>query len=103
MKAGKLKQCLQQSNNQADQLGSGSHNGGISQASLGTINVIFVTMREEPYPARGVMLMLMQVEGPEGKASSKRCKVSNQLIIGFSKDDKLITIQPHDDALVVTT
>ncbi|XP_075651109.1 uncharacterized protein LOC142621663 [Castanea sativa] len=43
-----------------------------------------------------------KVEGPEGEASSKRCKVSDQPIIGFSKDDKLGTIQPYDDALVVT-
>ena len=67
-----------------------------------TINVIFATMREEPHPAKGVMLMLVQVGGLEGEALSKRCKVSDQPIIGFSKDDKLGTIQSHDDALVVT-
>lgn len=46
--------------------------------------------------------MSTQVEGPEGEALSKRCKVSGQLVIGFSEDDKLGTIQPHNDALVVT-
>ena len=42
------------------------------------------------------------MEGPEGEALSKRCKVLDQPIIGFSEDDKLGTIQPHDNALVVT-
>ena len=40
--------------------------------------------------------------GPEREALSKRCKVLDQPIIGFSEDDKLGTIQPHDNALVVT-
>ena len=102
VKVGKLRQFLQQSNNQADRTGSGSHNDGIPRATLGTINVIFATMREEPYPAKGVMLMSTQVEGLESEALSKRFSVSDQPIIGFSKDDKLGTIQPHDDALVMT-
>ena len=57
VKAGKLKQFLQQSNNQADQPSCESHNGGIPRASLGTISVIFATMKEKPHQARGVMLM----------------------------------------------
>ena len=58
MKAGKLKQFLQQSNNQTNRLGSGSYNGGVPRASLGTINVIIATMREKPHPVKGVMLIL---------------------------------------------
>ena len=73
MKVGKLKQFLQQSNNQVDRPASGSHNCGIPRVSLGTINVIFATMGEEPHPVRGVMLMSTQVKGFEGEASSKRC------------------------------
>ena len=37
-----------------------------------------------------------------GEASSKRPKILDQPIIGFSEDDKVGTIQPHVDALVVT-
>ena len=33
---------------------------------------------------------------------SKRSKKGNSLILGFSNKDKKGTIQPHDDALVVT-
>ena len=69
---------------------------------LGTINVIFATLREEPYLINGIMLVSSQVEGPEGKASSKRPRISYQPIIGFLEDDKLGTIQPHGNALLVT-
>lgn len=42
------------------------------------------------------------MEGPEEEAPSKRPKILDQPIIGFSEDDKLGTIQTHDDALMVT-
>ena len=32
----------------------------------------------------------------------KRVKIGISLVLGFSDEDKLGTIQPHDDALVVT-
>ena len=32
----------------------------------------------------------------------KRVKMGILLVLGFSDEDKLGTIQPHDDALVVT-
>ena len=33
---------------------------------------------------------------------SKRAKVEIPLVMGFSNEDKIGTIQPHDDALVIT-
>lgn len=69
---------------------------------MGTINVIFTTPRKEPHLASGIMLVSSQVEGPKEEAPSKRPKISDQPIIGFSEDDKFRTIQRHDDALVVT-
>ena len=33
---------------------------------------------------------------------SKRAKLSQPLVMGFSDDDKIGTVQPHDDALVIT-
>ena len=33
---------------------------------------------------------------------SKRARVEMPLIMGFSDEDKIGTIQPHDDALVIT-
>ena len=32
----------------------------------------------------------------------KRARVERPLIMGFSDEDKVGTIQPHDDALVIT-
>ena len=32
----------------------------------------------------------------------KRTKIEIQLVLGFSNENKIRTIQPHDDALVVT-
>ena len=32
----------------------------------------------------------------------KRAKLDRQLVMGFSDEDKIGTIQPHDDALVIT-
>ena len=33
---------------------------------------------------------------------SKRVKMGTPLVLGFSNEDKLKIIQPHDDALVIT-
>ena len=38
----------------------------------------------------------------EGVSEPKRAKVLIQPTLGFSNEDKAGTIQPHDDALVVT-
>ena len=47
----------------------------------------------------------MSVSLRPAKGSSpmlKRVKIGIPLVLGFSNEDKLGTIQPHDDALVVT-
>ena len=46
--------------------------------------------------------MSLQMAGSEEEASCKKARVSKQPIIRFSEEDKLGTIQPHDDALMVT-
>ena len=38
----------------------------------------------------------------EGVLEPKRAKIQIQPTLGFSDEDKVGTIQPHDDALVVT-
>ena len=78
--------------NKVNRSGIGLHNDGAPQATLGTINVIFATPREVPHSASGIMSMSSQVEGPEGVALSKRPRISDLPIIGFSEDDKLGTI-----------
>ena len=38
----------------------------------------------------------------DSSSGLKRAEMDIQLILGFSNDDKIGTIQPYDDALVVT-
>ena len=45
---------------------------------------------------------MVQLSADEGSSESERAKVLTQPTLGFSDEDKVRTIQPHDDALVVT-
>ena len=72
-----------------------------SGPSLGTINVIFAA------PGRigscpSVVMLVARLSSHEGVSGPKRAKVLIQPTLGFSDEDKARTIQPHDDALVVT-
>ena len=37
----------------------------------------------------------------DGRHELKRAKLDRSLVMGFSDEDKIGTIQPHDDALVI--
>ena len=37
----------------------------------------------------------------DGSHEPKRAKLDRSLVMGFSDEDKIGTIQPHDDALVI--
>ena len=72
-----------------------------SRPPLGTINVIFVTPgRTGSSPSRVMSMARLLVEDPN--AGLKRAKMDIQPILGFLDEDKVGTIQPHDNALVVT-
>ena len=65
------------------------------------INVIFAAPgRTGSYPSR-----IMSVARPSTEDSNskpKKAKIEAPLVLGFSANDKIGTIQPHDDTLVVT-
>ena len=71
-------------------------------ASIGTINVIFA----KPGTDMGLSTRVMFVgEGFDFEASDqapKRARVMVTPTLGFSEEDKEGTLQPHDEALVVT-
>ena len=68
---------------------------------MGTINVIFVVLgRTGSHPSRVMFLARPLVE--DSRLEPKRAKVESQPALSFSDEDKVRTIQPHDDALVVT-
>ena len=68
---------------------------------LGIINVIFVALgRIRSYPSR---VMTLSRHPNKGSSSMpKRVKMGIPLVLGFLDEEKLGTIQPHDDALVLT-
>ena len=75
--------------------------GAPSRPPLGIISVIFAA----PGRTGSCLFRVMSVSlYPDGGSSPmpKRVKIGIPLVLGFSDEDKLGTIQPHDDALVVT-
>ena len=47
-------------------------------------------------------MSVARLSSEKGVLESKRAKIQIQPTLGFSDEDKAGTIQPHDDALVVT-
>ena len=65
------------------------------------INVIFVTLeRTGSYPSR--IMFVIRLFADDSNSEPKKAKVSIQPVLSFSDEDKVGTIQPHDDALVIT-
>ena len=65
------------------------------------INVILAASgRTNSYPSRVMSVAQLFVESNDPKP--KRARVEIQSVLGFLDKDKIGTIQPHDDALVVT-
>ena len=68
---------------------------------MGTMHVILAAPgRTSSFPSRVLFVARPPVE--DGERESKRSKKGKSLVLGFSDEDKGGTIQPHDDALVVT-
>ena len=68
---------------------------------IGTINVILAAPGKtgsNPFRVMSVGRLLAEADDKE----SKRARAIATPLIGFSDEDKLGTLQPHDDALVVT-
>ncbi|XP_075664062.1 uncharacterized protein LOC142633702 [Castanea sativa] len=101
VKEGKLKKFLYQPNRQGNQSGVANHGGPSSRPPLGTINVIFAAPRRTSLAPFRVMLVARTL-AEESKDQPKRIKANILPVLGFSKEDKMGTIQPHEDALVVT-
>ena len=68
---------------------------------IGTINVILAASgRTDSFPSRVMSVARLSTE--ENDWESKMSKKGASPILGFSNENKIGTIQPHDDALVVT-
>ncbi|XP_075665360.1 uncharacterized protein LOC142635025 [Castanea sativa] len=88
-------------NGQGGQAGLRSLEDASSRSPLGTINVILTAPgRIGSHPSR-----VMSIAWPLTEDSSpepKRSKIKVQPVLSFSNEDKVGTVQSHDDALVVT-
>ena len=101
VREGKLKQLLYHSSGRGSQTGLEFRGDASSRPLLGTISVIFAAPRRTGSCHSRVMSLSLYPD--EGSSSMlKRVKMGIPLVLGFSDEDKLGTMQPHDDALVVT-
>ena len=92
---------LHHSNGRAKQTSLDPRRDAPSRPLLGLINVIFTALgRTESCPSRVMSLTWPPTE--DSSLEPKRAKMDIQLVLGFSDEDKIRTIQPHDGALVVT-
>ena len=65
------------------------------------INVVFAALgRIGSCPSK--VMFVARLSSEDTNPKPKRAKVDVQLALSFSDEDKIETIQPHDDALVVT-
>ena len=101
VRKGKLKQLLHHSNGLGGQTNSRSERENPSRPSLGTINVIFAAPGRTGSCSSKVMFVA-RLSSEDISYKPKRARVERPLIMGFSDEDKVGTIQPHDDALVIT-
>ena len=101
VREGKLKQLLHHSNGLGGQTNSRSEREVPSRPLLGTINVIFSAPGRTGSCSSRVMTVARLL--PDDTChESKRARLEWPLVMGFSVEDKIGTIQPYDDALVIT-
>ena len=101
VREGKLKQLLHHSSGRGSQASSESRRDIPSRPPLGTINVIFVALgRTGSCPSR--VMSVAHLSSEDINQDPKRARVERPLVIGFSDEDKIGTIQLYDDALVIT-
>ncbi|XP_065637205.1 uncharacterized protein LOC136070750 [Quercus suber] len=98
---GKLKQLLHHSSGQGSQASSESRRDVSSRPPLGIINVIFIAPgRTGSCPSR--IMSVVHLPTRDVSQDPKRAKMDIPPVLGFSNEDKIGTIQPYDDALVIT-
>ena len=98
---GKLKELLHHSSGRTEQIDPDPRGDAPLRPHLGTINVIFAALgRIGSFPSKVMSVARLPIE--DSNAGLKRAKMDIEPILGFSDKDKVGTIQPHDDALVIT-
>ena len=88
-------------NGQGDQSRFGTQGNTSSKPPIGVINVIFAAPRRIGSQPFRVMFEA-RLPAEDINSRPKRAKVEIQPALSFLDENKIGTIQPHDDALVVT-
>ena len=71
-----------------------------SRPPLETINIIFAAPgRTGSCPSK--VMSVARLSSEDGSHEPERTRLDRPLVMGFSDKDKIGTIQPHDDALVI--
>ena len=92
---------MYQTNGQGEQAGLGAQGNASSRSHLGTINIIFTASgRTGSHPSS--VMFTARLPTKDSNSEPKRARVEIRPTLSFSNKDKIRTIQPHDDALVVT-
>ena len=101
IREGRLKHLLHHSNGRRGQSSLAFQGNAAPKLPLGTINVIFAAPgRTGSCPSRIMSVSCYSDE--DFNSNPKRIKTNVPLVLSFSNADKQRTIQPHDDALVIT-
>ena len=101
VREGKLKQLLHHSSGLGGQTNSRSERETPSRPPLGIINVIFTAPgKTGSCPSR--VMSVARLSSEDTSHEPKKARLERPLVMGFLNEDKIGTIQPHDDALVIT-
>ena len=101
VKEGRLQHLLCRPNGQGDLSRSGTQGNTSSRPPIDIINVIFAALgRTGSQPSK--VMFVARLPAEVINSGPKRAKVEIRLALSFSNEDKVGTIQLHDNALVVT-
>ena len=101
VREGKLRPFLHHSSSQQGHANPEARRDASLRPPIGTINVILAASgRTGSCPSRVMSVTRLFAEGDDWE--SKKAKKRASHVLGFSDEDKIRTIQPHNDALVVT-
>ena len=96
-----MKELLHHSSGRTEQIDLDPWRDAPSRPPLGTINVIFAAPRRTGSSLSRVM-SVARLPTEDSSVGLKRAKLDIQPILGFLNENKVGTIQPHNDVLVVT-
>ena len=98
---GKLRHLLQPSSGYQGQANQEPRGDASLRPLIGMINVIFAALgRTGSRPSR--VMSVDRLPTNDSGLEPKRPKMYPHPVLSFSKEDKVGTIQPHDDALIIT-